>query len=167
MEYHLKPIGRTCAGSGRELTPGSDCHSVLVERNGQQVRLDYSEEVWSGPPEGTLGHWIARVPSCAGRPRPLDSDALLQTFEQMSEEANPANERFRYVLAILLLQRRKLQITATRSEDDSQYLEVTGVRGEGPWEVLDHRMEEAEIEALQAALTTRMAEEAQAEPDAE
>lgn len=163
MEYHLKPIGRTCAVSGEPLAPGSDCHSVLVEKNGQLVRLDIAKESWTGPPDGTVGHWIARVPSSAARPKPLDADALMQSFEEMNADASPANEKFRYVLALLLLQKRKLQITTTRIDGDDQYLEVTGTRGEGPWEVLDHRLEESEIDRLQAALAARMATEHVAE----
>ncbi|TXT22324.1 MAG: hypothetical protein FD138_3515, partial [Planctomycetota bacterium] len=33
-EYNVKPVGRICAGTGQELMPGSLCHSVLVEKDG-------------------------------------------------------------------------------------------------------------------------------------
>ena len=160
MEYHVRPMGRICSVSGKELPPGSLCHSVLVEKDGQLARLDISDEGWTGPPAGMIGHWRTRVPTGSARPKPLDGDALLRSFELMSEDASPANERFRYVLALLLLQRRKLQITATRGDGAERQLEVTGMRGEGPWSVRDFRMDEAEIDALQAALTARIAEDA-------
>jgi hypothetical protein len=160
MDYHLRPIGKTCAVTGGPLVPGTRCHSVLVEREGELARLDIADEAWAGPPEGTIGHWVTLVPQpTSSRPKPLDADALMTCFEQMCDDASPANEKFRYILALLLLQRRKLQLTGGREENEDQYLEVTGARGEGPWEVRDQRLDEAEIEQLQAALTAQLSVE--------
>ena len=36
--------------------------------------------------------------------KPLDADALMRYFEQLCEDANPAQEKFAYVLSLLLLQ---------------------------------------------------------------
>ena len=109
MDYHLKQIGRTCAGTGEELLSGSTCFSALVERDGQLVRLDYSQEGWTGPPEGTIGYWQSVVPEPdETKAKPLDTDALMRYFEQLSEDANPAQEKLRYVLSLLLLQKRRL-----------------------------------------------------------
>ena len=83
----------------------------------------------------------------------------MRSFEQMCEEASPANEKFRYVLALLLLQKRKLQITGNREEDGVRYLEVTGTNGEGPWDVRDLKLGEEEIEQLQLALSAQLSED--------
>ncbi|WP_155367853.1 hypothetical protein [Gimesia maris] len=52
MDYHLKPLGKTCSSTGKDFVPGELVHSVIVEKNGQLIRMDFSEEAWSGPPEG-------------------------------------------------------------------------------------------------------------------
>ncbi len=84
--------------------------------------------------------------------RVLDPDALLRHFEQLCEDANPAREKFRYVLALLLVQRRRLQIAKTRIDAEGTILELFGLQGEGPFEVRDQQLAEAEIGALQLEL---------------
>ncbi len=135
-------------------------HSVLVERDGQLARLDFCNEGWAGPPDGTVGQWRTLVPEPSStKPRPLDPDALLRCFERMCEEASPANEKFRYVLALLLLQKRKLVISRNRDVDGVQTLEVTGIRGEGPWDVPDRQLADDEVEQLQQDLNAWLATE--------
>ena len=103
MDYQFKPLGKVCAASGQPLIPGHWCHSVVVERQGQQLRLDYAEESWTGPPADALGYWKSRVPF-PKNPQAIkvDPDALLRYFEQLSEEASPNQESQRYVSALLL-----------------------------------------------------------------
>ena len=160
MDWHFKSIGKTCAATGRELVPGSVCHSVIVERDGQIQRLDYSHEGWNGPPEDALGHWRCIVPQpAAAKTRIFDPEALLRCFEQMSEDANPAHDKLRYVLALLLLQKRRLSIDETREDGDIRYLQLIGSQGEGPYEVPDQQLSDEEIEQLQHDLSTRVAAE--------
>ena len=160
MDYHLKPIGKTCAGTGEELIPGSRCYSVVIDHDGQRVRLDYSEAGWQGPPTGAIGHWTSTVPLPeTTKTKPLDADALMRYFEQMSEDANPVQEKFKYVLALLLLQKRRLQLDGSRHDGDIEYLEVSGNRGEGPYEVRHFELSDDETEQLQRDLNTHLKSE--------
>jgi hypothetical protein len=155
MDYQLKPLGKTCSQTGKPLDPGEVCYSAVVEKGSEWVRLDFSAGAWAGPPEGALGYWRARAPARdQTRKRVLDPDALLRQFELLSEDANPGREKFRYVLALLLVQRRRLRITQTRSDADGAILELSGMAAEGPFEVRDHQLEESEIAALQQELET-------------
>lgn len=158
MDYRLKPVGRTCAATEALLEPGALVHSVLVEREGATVRLDFSEEGWSGPPEGTIGHWRCIVPAPeTGKPKPLDADSLLEHFERMLEDANPAQQQLCYVIALLLMQKRRLQLEGTRYDGETAWLEFIGQRGEGPFEVRDQQLTGEEIAELQATLTQHLA----------
>lgn len=161
VDYHLKPVSRMCAASGREFVPGETCHSVLVERDGEVNRLDYCEEAWAGPPEGTLGEWKTIVPDLAAKPKTVDTESLMRYFEQLCEDANPAHDRMRYVLALLLIRKRRLEPGGSRRDDDgNEFLEVVGKKGEGPFEVQeDSDLSEDEITALQATLNARLQEE--------
>lgn len=160
MDFHLKPIGRNCAATGEELLPGSKCFSAFVERDGQRIRLDYSEEGWTGPPEGTIGYWQSIVPEPDDtKAKPLDTDALMRYFEQLSEDANPAQEKLRYVLSLLLLQKRRLRIEGSRQEGETEFLELVGSQSEGPFEVRDQQLDDAEIELLQNDLNAHLATE--------
>lgn len=163
MDYHLKPLGKTCAATGKPLAPGSLCHSVLVEKEGVLVRLDYSSEGWTGPPDGHLGHWTVDVPK---GPNPneqrVDPEAALRYFEQLSEEASPIHEKTRYLLALVLLQHRKLKLENMRFEDEDEILELNGTHGEGNFEVRNFRMENSEVQQMQSELKAQLAVEWQA-----
>lgn len=153
IDYHLKPIGKACAATEVPLEPGAVVHSALVEREGETIRLDYSESGWDGPPEGTIGHWRCIVPEPEiEKPKPLNPDSLLQHFEIMLEDTNPVQQKLCYVIALLLMQKRRLQLEGTRYDGDIAWLEFIGQRGEGPFEVRDQQLSAEEITSLQATL---------------
>lgn len=157
MDYQLKSIGKTCAGTGEPLAAGSDCHSVLVERDGELLRLDYSEEGWNGPPEDSVGEWLAIVPDDTPKPKKIDTEGLMRYFEQLCEDPNPAHDRMRYVLALLLLQKRRLRLDGDRTDEDgNEFLQVIGSKSEGPFEIAGQDLDEAEIAKLQTALNAQL-----------
>ena len=157
MDYHLKPVGKMCASTEEPLVPGELIHSVLVEQDGETVRLDFSEDGWVGPPEGTVGHWRCVVPQPeSNKPKPLDPDSLLEHFERMVEDANQSQQQLVYVIALLLMQKRRLQLEGTRYDGDIAYLQFIGHRGEGPFDVRDQQLTGDEIASLQASLDTHL-----------
>ncbi len=161
MDYSFKAIGRSCAASGVELTPGTHCRSALVERDGRFERLDFAQSAWPGPPQGTVGHWRSRVPvPTAPQARRLDADELLRQFERLEETGHEQVRRLRYVLALLLLQKRRLELEGSRSEDEIDFLILVGSKGEGPYEVRDERLNPEEIAAVQKDLLAQIAAEA-------
>ena len=158
MNYHLKPVGKTCAATGEPLQPGTNCWSVLVEENGRFVRFDYAEQAWDQPPENAVGYWRTSVPQQnENRPKPLDEESLLQDFEQLSEDANPAQEKLRFVMALLLIQKRRLKMDGGRRDGEIEYLQLIGSRGEGPYEVREFDLSEEERQQLQSAVDAFLA----------
>jgi len=158
MDYQLKPLGKTCAATGQPLAPGSVCHSVVVERDGQFVRLDYSEGGWQGPPASAVGYWQLRVPP-PKQARSVDPDALMRYFEQLCEEASPSQDVNRYVSALLLLKLRRLKLDDVRCADDGEFLQLSGTRGEGAFDVRRLELPDDELSQLQQALKNQLAVE--------
>lgn len=153
MDYHIRPLGKTCAGSGQPLEPGTRVFSVLVERSGDLVRLDYAATEWKGAPQGSVGQWQCEVPRLdPNKGVVLDPEALLSFFEQVIENANPAQEKLAYVLALFLLQKRRLRLDGSRMDGEIQYLQLAGSRGEGPYEVRDQQLADDEIKRLQGEI---------------
>ena len=62
--------------------------------------------------------------------RPLDAQAMMGYFEQLSEDLNPAQEKFRFILSLLLLQKRKLKIESSRQEGNIEFLQLVGSQGD-------------------------------------
>lgn len=161
MEYHLKPLGKVCAGSGKPLTPGSMCISVVVDRGQELQRLDFSKEGWKGPPEGTIAQWQCAVPLPVDvKKKLLDPDALMNYFDQLTEEANPLQEKLRYILAILLMHKRRLREEGTRGNGDDEFLLFTSTQGEGTYEVRNFHLTDDEVSELQASLNAHLSVEA-------
>jgi hypothetical protein len=160
VEYQFRPLGKTCAGTGKPLAPGELVTSVIVDRGGELVRLDYSGEGWNGPPPGTIGLWTAHAPPAAVvHASKVDPEVLLRFFEQLLETGNPAHDRMLYVVALYLLQRRRFRLEGTRIDDDAQYLQLVGSRGEGPYQVRDQQLPEDEVKVLQSQLNQQLSEQ--------
>lgn len=153
VDYQFGPPGKICAASGKPLGPGDRCVSALVEQTGRLVRLDYLEAHWTGEPPHTVGTWKYQIPAAtAVQQRVLDTDSLFRFFEQLVEDANPGYERMRYVVALFLLQRKRLKLEGSRQEGSQEFLVFQGQRGEGPFEVLDHQLTADEMAAMEAEM---------------
>lgn len=155
MDYTIRPIGRICASTGVALEPGTTCRSALVERNGRLERLDFLLTAWKEAPEGTIGHWRSRVPaSTAAQTKRIEPDELMQQFERLEDSGHIQIRRLRYVLALMLLQKKRMELEGTRSDDGIEYLLLVGTKGEGPFEVRDEQLGPEEIAAIQRELAT-------------
>jgi hypothetical protein len=156
VDYVIRPLGKTCAATGRVFAPGERVVSVVVERNGIHERLDFAERDWKGPPPQSVGLWRCQAPEAAARPAALDPEAMLAYFEQLAEDANPGHDRLRYVLALYLLQKRRLRLDGARVDDDGEFLQLSGSKGEGPYEIRDQQLADDEIRTLQSELAQAM-----------
>jgi hypothetical protein len=60
------------------------------------------------------------------------------------------------VLALLLIQKRRLKIDHSRQIDGNDILELIGSQGEGPFEVQDQNLTADEMQQLQTDLNGQM-----------
>lgn len=155
MDYSLKPLSKTCAATGQPFEPGTLCYSVLMEKNGRYERLDFSPEGWSGVPEGAIGVWRTEVPQPESKaPSSIDLDALFDIFIQLVEQANEHQQKLRYVLALLLIRKKRLIHDETKKGENGDIMVLLGARGEGAFEIPEESLSEFEIAKLQAEIET-------------
>jgi hypothetical protein len=122
-EYKIQPSTRRCIATGRELKPGDRCFSVLREEGGRFVRCDYSPEAWQGPPAHVFSFWAGRVPAEEGRKRPpIDDEMLLDCLQRLEGQDEPGRVQFRYVLALLLMRRKRLRFDEAFHEGGQEVL---------------------------------------------
>ncbi len=153
MDFNIRPISKVCAATGEPLEAGKNCWSVLTEVDGKLVRLDYSEEAWNGPPEGAIGHWKCEVPASAevGRQK-IDPESLFEYFMQLCEAPNVVEQDYQYVLALLLLRKRRLILEESIEVDDVPAMRLVGSGGEGPFDVMERELSDEQIIELQDQL---------------
>jgi hypothetical protein len=117
------------------------------------VRQDICEESWTGAPAGAIGYWrcLAGGQPESVRPR-LTADSLFQTFLQLYESPNRVQQQYRYILALLLLRKRRLILEEVVELDDRPTMRLSGSGGEGPFEIPEEELTEAEVVRLQQQL---------------
>lgn len=114
-----RPTGQ-CAASGRPIAVGDHFMAALAEPADPDgpaalARFDYSIAAWEqgARPHGLFACWRARMPEPREKKKALvEDEELAQLFDQLGEgdpEGAERRERFRYVLAWLLVRRKLMQ----------------------------------------------------------
>jgi hypothetical protein len=150
-QYDVAAPARTCAATGRELQPGERIVSVLTDDGGKLVRRDFSPDGWPGPPPNAVAHWQGKVPTATTTRKPAVNEPLLfDCFDHLAGQTEPNKVHFRYVVALLLMRRKKLKFEdVKRAADGGEVLVLRDTRGGKRVEVHDPRLSEAEVEAVQ------------------
>ena len=124
-EYRVgRPTG-LCAATGAVLQPGAAYIATLCEREDDDAleRRDYSVESWeSGQrPEGLFSYWRAVVPQHESRQRLLiDDDVLMSIFERLEADDRPRRAAFRFVLALILMRKRRLKYVGREAAGEQE-----------------------------------------------
>ena len=149
----------TCAASGRPLEPGQIHIAALIEHTGESAlqRVLYSLEAWERGvelPEGAelFGFWKRRAPEKdedRGR-GVLSDDELMDLFEQLEGTDRESQIVFRYLLALMLMRKKRLEIQRMRpAEGDAPPVLIMRRRGAGedadPFEVVDPGMDDDDV----------------------
>lgn len=143
-----------CAITGRKLEEGEEFHSVLFEDGESFRRADYALEAWTGVPEGAFCHFKTRVPVKQKRKRLLvDDDMLVAFFHRLVAETEPVRVQFRFVLALILMRKRKLRYVRTFTEAGSEIWVMTFVREEVEQRVVNPQLTDAQIDGVSRELT--------------
>lgn len=155
---NVPKCGRQCAVTERELRPGEKIISALFDEAGRYIRKDFSADVWSTPPEGTIAFWMSRIPESDAHPKPTINDGLLMDFfDQLEASDDPEKIRFRYVLALLLMRRKKLKFEDLQKEtlptscDEAtrELMILRGTKNKRKYSVVDPHLTEDELVGAQ------------------
>lgn len=149
-DYQIQSNTRRCASTGREIRPGERYYSVLVDEGGSLSRRDYSLEGWKGAPQGAFSHWLGRL-SVDNKPRKpaIDDDLLVECLTRLEGEQAPDRVSFRYVLALLLMRRKRFRVDEVVKRDGGEVLLMRDLRGGARHEVADPGLDDGELETVQ------------------
>lgn len=150
LDYQIQPNTRRCSTTGRELKPGEQVYSILTEKDGKFVRQDFAPEAWQGPPPEAFSFWAGRVPTGeAKRKLVVDDELLLDCFERLQDQLEPGKVAFRYVIALLLMRRRKLKFEQARTEAGQEVLDLRCPRTGATYAVTNPGLSDDEVIAVQ------------------
>lgn len=156
-------IGRpseTCTATGDPLAPGDRIVSLLLldDTHGTR-RIDVAESAWDGgwrpwqageAPHDTIALWrgFAQKPRDKSNNRPVDDEDLVALFDQIAEPQDAQTVELRYVLAWMLVRRRRLRFEGQR-RGNLRVRRVTATGGlidDQPIEVADPGLDEDQLE---------------------
>lgn len=150
LDYQIQPNTRRCSASGRELKPGERYYSVLLDEEGKFVRRDYGAEVWQGPPPGAFSFWVGRIPTGDARKRPpIDDELLHECFTRLEGDTEPRRVNFRFVLALLLMRRKRLKLETSVVEAGDEVLVMRCIRGGVEQRVVNPQLTDEQIAEVQ------------------
>jgi hypothetical protein len=150
MDYQIQPNSRRCAITGRELQPGERFYSALLEEERQFVRKDFSQEAWQGPPQGAVSFWTGHVLAATDKAKPrFDDDLLEDCFGRLEGQMESGRVNFRYVVALLLMRRRRLRFENSVMDAGVEKMILRCMRTGARHEVINPRLSDDEMAQVQ------------------
>ncbi len=143
-----KPLGE-CCGTGRTIDPGEEYFGALVEGEEGLERRDYSVEYWEKEKPAVFCFWKSRLADPEEKKELFVSDEMLMAFfERLANETDPEKVNFRFVLALVLMRKRKLKYDATKMDGAKEVWSLRVVGEKDPVEVVNPHLDEEQIETL-------------------
>jgi hypothetical protein len=141
-----RPRGQ-CVVCQAVIPPQQPLMAALRETPTGFERLDVCLNCWNDFDKADLiGFWKTSMPLVEQKKRLfVDDEVLCQLFERLADATEPAKLNFRFVLGLMLMRKRLIVYETSRNEGPS---EIWQVRFKGREEILDllnPRLEEAQI----------------------
>jgi len=123
-EYKIDASSRHCRTCGRVFEVNEEYYSAVVETAQENLleRHDFCVPCWKLPEGGYFSYWKTHVPEpepdTRRGPRLIDMGRLMQLFEHLADSEEIQARRFRYVLALVLMRKRRLKVVESRRLKD-------------------------------------------------
>jgi len=147
-----KPLGQ-CYGSGKAIEYGDEYFGALVETDEGLQRKDFCSDYWQNQKPEVFCFWKTRLPNPEQKKQIfVDDDMLMAFFERLEKETEQDKINFRFVLALILMRKRRLKYDETKIEDGSEIwlLKVAGEKH--TVEVINPHLDEEQIEQLSSQI---------------
>jgi len=154
-EYKIDAPTHKCQQCGRVFGVGDEYYSAVVEtaEENRLDRHDFCPGCWKPEAQVFYSFWKTRVPepqpdSDRG-PRLVDMGRLVELFEHLAEATDVQAQRFRYVLALVLMRKRRLKILESRRlADGGETLSLRETGTDRRFTVSSPRLSEEEIRSV-------------------
>ena len=142
-----------CADCAREFQESDDFFAVLGEGDEGFERVDHCPECWPKVKDQGLIFWKTRVPVREEKKRTFVDDAVLvEFFRRLADAEEPQRQRFRFVLALVMMRKRLLRYVRSTRRKGTEYWRVILMADKREYLVLDPQLSEEQIAELSAQL---------------
>ncbi len=124
-EFHITKASGICCRCDRQLQPGDRFAASLHETEDEFIRKDWCPDCWDRDGrEGNgelIGSWQSRIPAPKEKKKLfVDNDVLLNFFRRLEGTDQPERQAFRFVLGLVLMQKRLLSYEKTLDEKQDE-----------------------------------------------
>ncbi len=147
-----KPLGQ-CCGTGRKIEYGEEYFGALVEIDEGLQRRDFCADYWESEKPNVFCYWRSRLPHPDQKKQIfVDDEMLMAFFERLENETGQEKVNFRFVLALILMRKRRLKYDATRVENGKEIWRLRIVGEKEIVEVINPHLDEEQVEQLSSQI---------------
>ncbi len=147
-----KPLGQ-CCGTGRKIEYGEEYFGALVEIDEGLQRRDFCADYWESEKPNVFCYWRSKLPHPDQKKQIfVDDEMLMAFFERLENEAEQEKVNFRFVLALILMRKRRLKYDATRVENGKEIWRLRTVGEKEIVEVINPHLDEEQVEQLSSQI---------------
>ena len=147
-----KPLGR-CYGTGKKIEYGEEYFAALVETEEGLARRDFCADYWQAEKPDVFCYWKSKLASPDEKRRIfVDDDMLMAFFERLAGESEQEKVNFRFVLALVLMRKRRLRYDSSETQGDNEIWRLRVVGGKETVEVINPHLDEEQIERLSSQI---------------
>ena len=143
-----KPLGQ-CSGSGKKIEYGEEYFAALVETEEGLARRDFCADYWLAEKPDVFCYWKTRLPRPDEKKHIfVDDEMLMAFFERLERESEQEKINFRFVLALILMRKRRLKYDSSKVEGDKEIWRLRITANKEFVEVINPHLDEEQIEQL-------------------
>ncbi len=147
-----KPLGQ-CCGTGRKIDYGEEYFGALVETDEGLQRRDFCADYWESEKPNVFCYWRSKLPHPDQKKQIfVDDEMLMAFFERLENETEQEKVNFRFVLALILMRKRRLKYNATRVENGKEIWRLRIVSEKEIVEVINPHLDEEQVEQLSSQI---------------
>ena len=117
-EWEIEKSLGHCCGTGKEIEYGEEYFAALIETEEGLQRRDFCADYWNEKGPQVYCYWKTK------RPHPdqkkhifVDDEMLMAFFERLAEETEQEKINFRFVLALVLMRKRRLKYDSSKTSE--------------------------------------------------
>jgi len=147
-----RPLGQ-CCGSGKKIKYGEEYFGALVETEQGLQRRDFCVDYWEREKPSVFCFWKTRLPHPDQKKQIfVDDQMLMAFFERLAEETEQEKVNFRFVLALVLMRKRRLKYDSSRTHDGKEIWCLRIVSDKQTVEVVNPHLDEVQIKQLSSQI---------------
>jgi len=149
-----KPLGH-CWGSGKKIEFGEEYFAALVETDQGFQRRDFCAEYWQDEKPEVFCYWKTKLPHPDQKKKIfVDDEMLMVFFDRLAEETEQEKINFRFVLALILMRKRRLKYDSSKTEDNKEIWRLRIVGSDKQFvEMRNPNLDEEQIQQLSSQLS--------------